>query len=397
VLRIREPGAGLIAHRTRLWRRRLASRLAVVSIAVIWCAATFAAQTRRPSGRPAAPAASRHPQFKAIFEPVSYPRDVELNDVFFVDEETGWACGHHHTDAGEGGFIIGTRDGGKTWSVQLGDPNSPTRALARLFFFDATHGWATQAGGKMLRTTDGSTWTSVGDFGELRPFVFISPDKGFFLDGGQNIQATLDGGRTWKPAYHCRTTLGVTGLAHESECEPEAIAFATDDTTGYVVSRALDSNAAAVIKTTDGGATWTLASVIPETSGKDGSLVFVDPLTGYLRAAGALNMTSDGGLTWHRVAAPVPDGAPKILFAGSVGWMVGSNDFSYTLDNGKRWNARTIDFPARVVRFSLPAPDTGYVVGRHGMVYRYRVVPFDYTVPHMLAIPAMTAFTAGSP
>jgi hypothetical protein len=30
------------------------------------------------------------------------------------------------------------------------------------------------------------------------------------------------------------------------------------------------------------------------------------------------------------------------------------------------------------------------------MVYRYRVVPFDYTVPKMIAVPAMTTFLAGT-
>jgi hypothetical protein len=38
----------------------------------------------------------------------------------------------------------------------------------------------------------------------------------------------------------------------------------------------------------------------------------------------------------------------------------------------------------------------GQVVGSHGMVYRYRVVPFDYTVPKMIAVPNMTTFLAGT-
>ena len=75
-----------------------------------------------------------------------------------------------------------------------------------------------------------------------------------------------------------------------------------------------------------------------------------------------------------------------------LGWMVGSHDFSYTLDRGRRWITRRVDFPADVVRFTVVNRDTGYVVGSHGMVYRYRVVPFDYAVPDMLTIPGMTTF-----
>ena len=162
-----------------------------------------------------------------------------------------------------------------------------------------------------------------------------------------------------------------------------------------MITRALDNHASAVIKTTDGGATWTMTALIPETNGKDGAISFVNPLVGYLRAGRALMATSDGARTWHAVDARVPDGAPKILFAGAVGWMVGGKDFSFTLDGARRWNTRTIDFPTPVAGFSVPAPGTGYVVGRHGMVYRYRVVPFDYTAPQLIAVPAMATFLAG--
>jgi photosystem II stability/assembly factor-like uncharacterized protein len=370
--------------------------VAVISAVFIGLLAPLSAQTKRPAGRAAgASTTAPHPKFKAIFEPVNYAQDVEFTDVFFVDKETGWACGNRRTAAGEGGFIIGTRDGGKTWALQLGDPDSSTRGFAQLFFLDATHGWATQFGGKMLRTTDGSTWEPTGEFGALSPFVFISPDRGFFLDMRSNIQATVDGGRTWKPAYHCQAKVEVQGLPHEQECEPQAIAFAPDHLTGYVLTNELDNKASAIIKTTDGGGTWTLAPSVPDTSGRDGSLVFTDPSTGFLRAGGGLQMTSDGGQTWHRLAATIPGGAPKILFAGPVGWLVEGDTFSYTTDGGKHWNARDVSFPTGVVRFSLPAPDTGYVVGTHGMVYRYRVVPFDYAVPNMIAAPAMGTLGPG--
>jgi photosystem II stability/assembly factor-like uncharacterized protein len=320
---------------------------------------------------------------------VLYAQDVEFSDVFFVDAETGWACGRR-TGAVDGGFIVGTRDGGRTWSVQYGGPESPTPGFARMFFVDAAHGWATQADGTMLRTTNGLTWAAAGDVRALGPFVFVSPDKGFLLDREQNILATADGGRTWNPAYRCRVIIGVTGVSHEQDCDPEAIAFAPDKVVGYVITRAIENRVAAVIKTLDGGSTWTMASLISDVDGRGASLAFVDPLIGYLRAGRALTMTADGGQTWHHVEAFVPDGAPKIVFAGAVGWMVAGNDFSYTLDGAKRWNTRKVDFPTGVVSFSVPSPDTGYVVGSHGMVYRYRVVPFDYMAPRIIPVPAMT-------
>jgi hypothetical protein len=62
---------------------------------------------------------------------------------------------------------------------------------------------------------------------------------------------------------------------------------------------------------------------------------------------------------------------------------------TYTVDGGQHWLSRDIAFPAPVEAFSLVRPDSGYVVGSHGMVYRYRVVPIEYTSKGMLSAPAM--------
>jgi len=392
---VREASGGLIVHAVRRANWRCTVRLAAIVALGLSCGPTLSAQTRRPTGRAPAPPSARHWPVKAIFEPVTYAADVEFDDVFFVDKETGWACGHHGTEAGEGGFLIATHDGGTTWTLQLGDPRSSTRAFVRLFFLDATHGWATQAGGRLLRTTDGSRWEPLGDVEIADPFVFVAPEQGFFLDGRGHIQRTVDGGRTWQSVYQCRAAVAVQGVTREQDCQPEAIAFAPDRMNGAVVTRALDDRASAVITTADGGATWTETARIPETDGQHASLVFTDTATGFLRVDRRLKMTADGGGSWHDVAATVPSGNPKILFAGGMGWIMAGNDFSYTTDSGRRWLTRTIPFPASVVGFSVPAEDVGYVVGHRGMVYRYRVVPFDYAVPNMLVIPPMSGLGTG--
>jgi photosystem II stability/assembly factor-like uncharacterized protein len=382
VRRVREAGAGVTTGRGRQWARRQAFVLALFSTVVLYGGSAPAAQTRRPTGRPPAPASARHAPLKAIFEPVSFPQDVDISDIFFVDPEVGWACGHRLTDGGDGGFIIATRDGGRTWSVQFGNPRSPTRAFTRLYFFDATHGWATQVDGTLRRTTDGTRWTSIGTVAPASSMAFVSPERGFFLDRAQGVYRTVDGGRTWR--------LGNAGA-------PVAIAFAPDNLTGYVLTRTPDERAAAVLKTTDAGETWTLRCLVRDISVTDVSMAFSDTSTGYLRAGASLKMTTDGGRTWQALTAKVPYDVSNIVVAGSIGWMIGSHEFSYTLDGGKRWTVRQVDFPAHVVTFTVLGPETGYVAGRHGMIYRYRIVAFDYTVPSMLTIPGMTTFApAGS-
>ena len=50
---------------------------------------------------------------------------------------------------------------------------------------------------------------------------------------------------------------------------------------------------------------------------------------------------------------------------------------------------RKIAFPASVKAFTFAGKDNGYVVGEHGMVYRYHVVPIDYMAKGMLDAPMM--------
>jgi hypothetical protein len=49
---------------------------------------------------------------------------------------------------------------------------------------------------------------------------------------------------------------------------------------------------------------------------------------------------------------------------------------------------------AKVLSLSLPRRDRAYIVGPHGMVYRYRVVPANYTVANAFDAPLMPAFGA---
>ena len=74
-----------------------------------------------------------------------------------------------------------------------------------------------------------------------------------------------------------------------------------------------------------------------------------------------------------------------------VGWVARGTRIAYTSDGGKRWNTAEIRFPAEVFSSSLPARDRGYVVGEHGMIYRYRIVPIDYSVKGMISAPAIAA------
>jgi photosystem II stability/assembly factor-like uncharacterized protein len=360
--------------------------LAALSVLI---ANTAVAQTQAKK-EPASTTGSEKPKFKAIFEPVNYPQDSELRDVFFVSADVGWVAGMTRSDAGEGGMILHTADGGKHWDVQVGDPHSGTRAFEQLYFLDATHGWATEDGdGGLLRTTDGQTWENVSAFSAGKAFVFSTPDVGVYLDGDK-IFRSKDGGRSWTQVYACRTRVEVDGLAREVQCNFQSVCFPTPQI-GYATTVNLPDKSSGIAKTEDGGLTWDVTRFVPNASAGDrGGVFFTDANTGFIRTYDHIFATSDGAQTWHGTTAMTLNG--PIRFADhQVGWVARGTRIAYTSDGGKRWNTAEIRFPAEVFSSSLPLRDRGYVVGEHEMIYRYRIVPIDYSVKGMISAPAIAA------
>ncbi|HYW43049.1 MAG TPA: YCF48-related protein [Bryobacteraceae bacterium] len=332
------------------------------------------------------------PKYKAIWEPVNYPQDAELGDVFFVSAEVGWVVGMAGSDAGDGGIILHTADGGQHWDVQLGNPHSATRCFFNLFFLDARHGWATQAGGgHLVRTTDGETWEEISKFQADEPYTFATPDVGFDVHGDE-IYRTADGGRNWKLVFTCHDKVEVDGLMRDVGCRFHSISCPTAQAC-YAASGALPNNNAAIAATEDGGLTWNISRYVPNAGGGDYGLLFTDAKTGFMRGFAEIWSTLDGAQTWRKLPGTFPGGStPRIRFADrEVGWLANGRDLAYTSDGGKHWNAIEVRLPAGINSSSLPARDRGYVVGNHGMVYRYRVVPVEYTAKGMIAAPVIAA------
>jgi photosystem II stability/assembly factor-like uncharacterized protein len=357
----------------------------VSMVALLVASTSFAAAQGKQPGKAAkkttagAQETSR-PKFKAIWEPVSYKEDIRLLDAYFVSEEEGWV-------SGDAGTILHTKNGGNSWTAELGgDPHAQGEQLIRVFFSDATHGWA-QSSGSMFRTTDGETWQQVG--GDVRGYaVFLSREKGFRIYGGRMF-STNDGGKSWKEMFICHAKMEVQGLTQERGCDFLALHFPSP-TVGYALG-----SPRIMYKTVDGGATWNV-SVGPEEPGDQRvyDVFFVDENTGYhVRSGGKLFKTTDGGQTWQGLIATLnPTGITKVKFVDrEVGWSFAGVNWAYTVDAGKHWTSRQFRFPADVMSFSLPTRSRAYVVGDHGMIYRYRVVPIDYTAKGMIEAPMMPA------
>ena len=367
----------------------------LLGVFMIGCMTAGLAQPPKKSA-PAKTSAPKgaEPKFQAIWEPVNVKEDVRLFSAYFVSPDEGWVAGG--SNELNGGIILHTKNGGATWETQLGDPQSSDRAYRQLRFLNSNLGWAAQStpGGdhKLLRTTDGQSWQQAGTVAQHRTdYIFTSADIGF-VTYGKDILRTQDGGRHWQPVYNCRVKTEVNGLTRDVGCEFEKIVF-VDPKTGFAISREMTRDSGFVFaKTNDGGASWQSSVILPGENGKEGGLWFTDERHGVLRVIdGKLFYTEDAGATWTGASGQA-DGKPEIQFVDSeVGWMVNYRTMSYTTDGGKHWVSRRIAFPASVDAFSFVRRDRGYAVGEHGMVYRYRIVPIDYTSKGMLSAPAMPA------
>jgi photosystem II stability/assembly factor-like uncharacterized protein len=163
---------------------------------------------------------------------------------------------------------MATSDGGASWSRQY----AGTAALDQLDFTDGQHGWAA-GGGSLLRTSDGgASWTALAEpcQGDLNSVHFVSATLGFAVaaaagneGGGQSVAGgpyttaiggsllrTTDGGATWTPVT-------------SAPANPQSVCFANSGD-GYL------GTPAHIWRTTDGGATWTLALTEPNAPGNPG-------------------------------------------------------------------------------------------------------------------------------
>ena len=375
--------------------RLLVSRFVAV-LAFALCGALAPSMLGQAPAKKAAPgkAAGEQPKFKAIWEPVNVPEDVALVSVHFVSPEVGWVAGGKTTHVG--GVIYHTKNGGKTWELQAGDAQSDEGGYSGLHFVDANTGYAVQlktsGDYQLVKTSDGQSWAPSGNVPEHRyEQFFTTPTTGFIADWRRNIIRTTDSGKTWKPVKQCRIKTEIGGLTRDAECYFYSVHFPTA-TTGYAIG-ALPENAGNMLaRTDDGGDTWDAWVVLPGETAYEGSLWFLDAENGVFRSkVGKMFRTSDGGKTWNGVSGTA-EYKSAIRFADSeVGWMIYYRKMTYTTNGGKSWLSREIAFPAMVAASSFPARNSGYVVGEHGMVYRYRIVPIDYNVKGMLAAPALAA------
>ena len=282
-----------------------------------------------------------------------------LQDVYFMDDQNGLVVGN-------GGLMLKTSDGGKTWEkmeVDMRPPGAGQRPgggggppgggfgrggpapLYNIYFIDEHVGYITGGRGTILKTEDGGkTWARKmarsdtpgrggrpgGIRANLMGIQMISETTGFIAGSENTILKTTDGGETWVGSSE-RARVG------ETRNNLENILFVSP-TTGWVIG-----SFGTLLHTTDAGEAWEKRD-----PGFDNNLFgihFLDENTGWICGQeGLILHTTDGGATWNQQKTESYDDLHDIIFVDAmVGWAVGGyNSILHTTDGGKTWTVSNI-------------------------------------------------------
>ena len=298
--------------------------------------------------------------------------DKSLNSVFFTDSLSGWIVG-------DSGTIIHTSDGGKTWIFQ----NSHTgNDIVSVFFLDRNLGWASSLNYKtppygtlILKTTNG------GDEWEGIPYpdndIFITcihywdPLNGWMGGSPHALVKTTDGGNTWT---HAKTDTSVLAFF------PVLNIRFYNEKYGYACG-GLHDIAGVVWSTNNGGDLWHAISSSEAPADEIHDLYLFDSL--HVMGAGGdpdfgygvgLIRTSDGGSSWNYQELSMQGYATDLDFRNqNEGWapLGPQRMLIYSTDTGYTWTA--IPTPDSTVIIDITFPDSlhGFAVGQNGAVIKY--------------------------
>jgi photosystem II stability/assembly factor-like uncharacterized protein len=279
----------------------------------------------------------------------------------FVDAAHGWL--------GTRSGIVGTRDGGRTWTPQT---RIETDALAAV---DGTHAWAIAGQGQLLRTTDGRHWRNLG-VRHLLTLAFVDRRRGFALERSGILLRTGDAGASWPVVPRA----------------PRSQALCVAD-----AARGWLAQGGVVRSTADGGRTWRATRLRPTRQGLPvpalgcrGADVWVVFHEGAAAGTSGYEVyrSLDGGRRWREVlATPSQRRLPAIsnyagpfavlgggaaVLAGSCGPCggTGTRTLVATRDGGRTFSRRTSGGPP-VQALSFPDAGHGWIVAG-GRVRRVR-------------------------
>ena len=255
---------------------------------------------------------------------------LEFSNIHALDANTAWVAMYN---ASGGGRIYKTTDGGQNWTHQsTATFSAPDGFPNVVHFFNANEGWAMGDPNNgyfefYTTTNGGNNWVRVpqanipanlsGEFGIVDVYSAVGNTLWFGTQLGR-IYKSSDKGHTWTVSNS-----GFTG---------SATVFALNNVVFKDLNNGLVQNDSLIVRTTDGGATW--SPVTYSGTLRQSDLDFVPGTAGTYVSTGANSqisdlgstMSTDNGSTWTITS---PGDTMQLtaldMFSPTIGWAGGFN------------------------------------------------------------------------
>jgi photosystem II stability/assembly factor-like uncharacterized protein len=321
------------------------------------------------------------------------PSNRDLYGVSFINKNDGAAVGTK-------GTILITHDGGNNWISKTLDTTFDFYGVSYLTKTNLVAVGAsnyTTYGGVYRSTDAGVSWNKVncGQFGDLHGVSFIDSLRGTAVGFYNIVLQTVDGGISWT------TQLNSSGRLNSICKVDELHQFAAGDGVFKVYSDGTiveltnpkpdlylgisfcdTSNGIAVgpegevIKTTDGGNTWTFSK-----KGTDAILwevAFADKNNGMIvgmdihKNAGMILRTKDGGVNWDSIVTQSTTSLYDIVYM-NPGTAIAVGAYGLVLrttDSGANWSVQHVDSTIALKDVAFWGSSSGIAVGDAGTILR---------------------------
>lgn len=305
---------------------------------------------------------------------------------------SGWTntLGLSFADANNGSALVSnalspiqhhyiTTDGGATWTAGNAASSTNDGGGRVLFASDGLHGWLVTGGGIMKYTTNGgASWSN--SVAPTYPYSAYSASQHILMDlaivdqsdlnsvdlvattSMGSILKTIDGGVNW-------TQVNVGDLK-----ELTTFTFAPGSATAFWLGFRDSANRMTFLKTTDGGASFTvngttITSLPYGMTALDANRLITGASTG-----GTAFVSSDAGANWSSVTSGITGGTYALYGAVATG---GLNALAFgstgallvSADAGASWSRTTHEPVSTLSGIDFIDPNQGWVVGYGGKIY----------------------------
>ncbi len=330
--------------------------------------------------------------------------DKNLRAVHFVDAAKGWA-------AGDGGTIYQTLDGGKQWNpIRNATLAGAVVDVNRIYFVNENKGWMLgethegEEGRTVLLSTDdgGKIWQNF-EMPNVTSFYFVDNKKGWAVGRNTTMLKTSDGGMKWKTIENLNRLVGLPVESAASKFGFSDVYFLKGGEVGWAIGNFYGvgtSNIGGLFMTSDGGDNWQRIPIAVQrktnstrfTRGKLHSVRFNDVSNGVI--TGEMEdgderffftlKTRNGGETWEQARVPSSSIHSTQFVDSARGWTAasalreGSADAKIydtillrTDNGGKSWVTDFVAKGKQIRSVFFLSPTRGWAVGDRGMILRY--------------------------